>query len=172
MNFREVLDALCGFNSAGNDLKKDEQDTVRAKKCEIWIRMLAGGDGQVPVDFCLRVLDADYRDYVVTDNVISIAPEAIRQADTFGENGALFTPFFDYAVYGYDAVTGEASLRDSQWWNDSRSWNWREPRLPEVVEVNFWMMFPSPYPGAPDFRRWFTLQVNVPTGYARRPEIG
>jgi len=176
----DVLQGLCAqssqnlglqpFTWTDPNLDPGQQDIVRAKKCEIWIRMLAGGDRQVPVNFWRRILDVDYSDYVVTENVISIAPEAIRQTDTFGESGGLFTPFFNYAVYGYDPVSGEASFSGSPWWNDSRAWNRREPRLPEVVEVKFWMMFPSPYPGAPDFRRRFTLQVNVPTGYARRPE--
>ncbi len=163
------------FSWTDPDLDSGQQDIVRAKKCEIWIRVLAGGDRQVALDFW-RIRNVDYRDYVVTENVISTATPDGRQANPFDG----FAPFFHYETYSYppEGQTGEPSLNKDPCWpfgapgNYCLPRNWREPRLPEVVEAEFWMMFPSPYPGAPDFKRWFALQVSVPTGYARKPEIG
>jgi len=107
----------------------------------------------------------DDGDGCVDDSSTSATPDG-RQANPF--NG--FTPFFNYSVYGY-AASGAASLSGSPWWNDNRSTNWKDPRLPAVVTANFWLMFSSPYPGAPDFQRLFSLDVNLPTGYARVPEL-
>jgi hypothetical protein len=211
-----VLQTLCDqaadsaqlprFNWMDPTLGLVEQDIVRAKKCEIWIRILAGGDRLLPVDFWTNVLPGgvDYHDYIVTENILSIVkpydrarlPSDIVQAcdsrydpasnpydrgdDAFGEQLFCFDatrqsfvrpdPFFDYSVTGY-AENAAPSLLGSPWWNDPRAWNWREPRLPEVVIAKFWLMFPSPYPGAPDFQRQFTLEVNLPVGYTRKPEL-
>jgi len=45
-----------------------------------------------------------------------------------------------------------------------------KPRLPELVEVHFRLMFESPYPGAPDFDRPFSLLVGIPSGFTRAHE--
>ena len=220
VKLRDVLNRSCGqalglpdpttFDSTRSDLGNIEQQTVRAKIREIWIRMLAGGDRVVPVDFWTTILPVIlgippqaglYRDYIVTDNVLSIVkpydrgrpPSDIvlacdprfdpsenpydRGDDAFGEQ--LFCldvtrqsfvrpqPLFDYKAYDRNSST----LVGSPWWNDNRASNWQNPRLPEVVAANFWLMFPSPYPGAPDFQRLFSLDVNLPTGYTRAPEL-
>lgn len=43
-----------------------------------------------------------------------------------------------------------------------------DPCLPEVVNVDFWMGFESPYPGAPDFKRRFSLSISLNTAYTRK----
>ncbi|HOZ47593.1 MAG TPA: type II secretion system protein [Candidatus Hydrogenedentes bacterium] len=45
--------------------------------------------------------------------------------------------------------------------------NLLDPRLPELVQVEMRIMMPSPYPGAPDFSRLFSLQIDVPSGFVR-----
>jgi len=72
-------------------------------------------------------------------------------------------------------TVGEAKKKDNIWWNDYRSRNCRpegasycrDPRLPEVVLATFWMMYDSPYPGAPEFKRRFSIEIFLPVGYAR-----
>jgi len=186
IKLRIVLNCMCGqalglsdptaFDSTRSDLSKAEQDVVRSKMCEMWIRILAGGDpwrellpqlGQLPpISFWQVILPVllgrpvDYADYIVTENITwEVSP------DKRGDSPFDVTPFFDYAVPNYDP--NAEPLSGSPWWNDPRAWNWREPRLPEVVIAKFWLMFPSPYPGAPDFQRRFTLEVNLPVGYTR-----
>jgi hypothetical protein len=45
------------------------------------------------------------------------------------------------------------------------------PRVPEVVTVGFWLMFEKTDVAAPDFRRWFSMQVNLPTAYLRKDDV-
>jgi len=212
VNFAQILNLLCGqalelsdpttFNFKRTDLTKSEQETVRAKKCEIWIRLLAGGDRRIvnsdkeSVDFWRDILgynetDEDtksdlYKDYIVTENVLSVAKPFNRgrldpcvSGDVFCDRGddpfgvlglAGVTSFFDYKVY----AQGGGAMAGSPWWNDNRASNWQNPRLPELVAANLWLMFPSPYPGAPDFQRLFTLEIQLPTGYTRtrNPDLG
>ena len=181
--YRDVLNILCArvkgmqFDSSRSDLSKDEQDLVRAKTCEMWIRMLAGGDQEFPVNFWRDIKLTDVKNYIVTGNILSIAPQTDRYAAPF--NG---TTFFDYDyAREYLALKKDTDPtsddwhskgRQSLWWNDNLAWDWGDPRLPEVVAVNFWLMFESPYPGAPDFRRRFVLEVNLPVGYQRQPRVG
>ncbi len=42
-----------------------------------------------------------------------------------------------------------------------------EPRLPYNVAPQFWLMMEKKEPGAPDFRKWFTQLVTVPSGFTR-----
>ena len=42
-----------------------------------------------------------------------------------------------------------------------------DARAPIEITVNFTLFFPSPYPGAPDFNRKFTMRIDLPTGYRR-----
>ena len=42
-----------------------------------------------------------------------------------------------------------------------------DARPPVEIAVNFTLFFPSPYPGAPDFNRKFTMRIDLPTGYRR-----
>ncbi len=91
---------------------------------------------------------------------------------------------------------GGAQFKEwNPWWNDgyghslncTRTKDWRnpclttpytqdltgsvycdDPRLPEVVTITFWLMFESKTYGSPDFKRLFSLQVNLPTGFKRK----
>ena len=40
-------------------------------------------------------------------------------------------------------------------------------RAPIEISTNFTLFFPSPYPGAPDFNRKFTMPIDLPSGYRR-----
>ena len=203
VNFGQLLNLLCGqalglsdpttFDSISADLTKPQQDLVRSKKCEIWMRMLAGGDQQIPVNFWRDVrgygkTDADtiYKDYVVTENVISSVPPDQRYAAPFD-----FDPYHPDPcapdpckpekryVFRYRCTPRSADLgvEDNvccdcaQLMPPRACYWWRTSRLPEVVQVTLRLGFPSPYPGAPDFQRLFSLEVNLPTGYTRAPEL-
>lgn len=41
------------------------------------------------------------------------------------------------------------------------------PRLPAVVHAGFWLVFEKPTAGSPDFRRWFTQIIEVPSAATR-----
>jgi prepilin-type N-terminal cleavage/methylation domain-containing protein len=206
VNFGQLLNDLCGFSSTSADLTRPQQDLVRAKKCEIWIRLLAGGDRRIvnsdkeSVDFWRDILGYNetdegtkselYKDYIVTENILSVAKPFNRgrldpcvSGDVFCDRGddpfgvlglAGVTSFFDYKASARNSSTNELELVGSPWWNDYRASNWQNPRLPEVVAANFWLMFSSPYPGAPDFQRRFPLEIQLPTGYTRtrNPDLG
>ena len=172
------------------------------KRRELWIRMLSGGDWEVPNawDPRLRVLVEDPGDpgsapkspydYVAMEHVLSIThPEArfIVPADPMVDTYYQGTTFFDYdyAESYYRATPSTAGQKpDNLWWNDYRSINCRpplddedeylpqgrycrDPRLPEVVGASFWVMYDSPYPGAPEFKRRFSIEIFLPVGYAR-----
>jgi len=176
------------------------------KRRELWIRMLSGGDWEVPNawDRQLRVLVEDPDDpesapkspydYVAMEHVLSIAhPEArfIDPADPLPPMAPVSwrggTTFFDYDYaenYYTNPAGGEIKKGNNTWWNDYRSLNCRpptdeyhnylpmgrycrDPRLPEVVGTSFWVMYDSPYPGAPEFKRRFSIDIFLPVGYAR-----
>jgi hypothetical protein len=117
----------------------------------------------------------DDGDGCIDDSWTSATPDGRLANPFYG-----FTPFFDYKTYARNS--------SGHWWNEfpmieQRNWggqwlpgeeNRRDPRLPEVVTASFWLMFSSPYPGAPDFQRRFTLEIQVPTGYTRtvNPDLG
>jgi prepilin-type N-terminal cleavage/methylation domain-containing protein len=201
-DFGAALNLLCGFDWTSASLTGEQDAFVRAKKCEIWIRMLAGGDvfpewagagssGPALPSFW-EASGLDPANYVVASNILALKSESERYALPFitGES----TSFFDYDLAcrylatTADVATGSHSkCAQNIWWNDPRSGkktdcgdgccdencplgNWGDTRLPEVVAANFWLMFESPYPGAPDFKRRFVLEVNLPSGYARSPE--
>ena len=42
-----------------------------------------------------------------------------------------------------------------------------DARAPVDITVSFTLFFESPYPGAPDFQRTFSQQIDVPSGYRR-----
>ena len=172
------------------------------KRRELWIRMLSGGDWQVPNawDPQLRVLVEDPDDpesasrspydYVAMVHVLSIAPPEARftaPADPMVDTYYQGTTFFDYDYaenYYTNPAGGEIKKDHNIWWNDYRSLNCRpptdeddnylpmgrycrDPRLPEVVLASFWVMYDSPYPGAPEFKRRFSIEIFLPVGYAR-----
>lgn len=221
-------------------LTQEDRDHFRAKTYDLWIRMLAGGDNTIPVHFWRDVLPmlmyAKYRsvspsvspeeykltraiarNYIVTENVLSIASPEQRAADPYGSRQGGYTVYFDYdyafALPPLDPLdssplqaqctgygTGDPVFKyANSWWNDgyghslncTRVKDWRnpclsltdqftenltgivyceDPRLPEIVTISFWLMFERPYPSAPDFKRLFSLQVNLPTGYTRQNE--
>lgn len=41
------------------------------------------------------------------------------------------------------------------------------PRIPAMVSPGLWLMLERPSPGAPDFRRWFTQTIDVPSAAGR-----
>ena len=45
-----------------------------------------------------------------------------------------------------------------------------DPALPESMQLQFTLFYPSPFPGAPDFEKTFTHQINLPTAYRRKQE--
>ncbi|NIA16310.1 MAG: hypothetical protein GWP08_19795 [Nitrospiraceae bacterium] len=45
------------------------------------------------------------------------------------------------------------------------------PRLPEIVNASFWLMFEAPITGAPDFRRLFSEDVFLSAAYTRRDPV-
>jgi len=135
--------------------------------------------------------------YVLANNIISAKTQEERNATADWQNEVerknawnRGINFFDYD-YTYispvDVDTDEPRKLDNPWWNDMRSLNcdplnheWRlnkpnfnnskycyDSCLPAVVSTTFWMMFESPYPGAPDFKRRFCEQVFLPAAYSR-----
>ena len=182
----------CQYDSA--NLTEEQEQRVWAKKCELWIRMLAGGDDVVPIDFWTDVPHPDpenpggllalsFEDYIVTENLLSTNSPRQRNANTFGPNTDTFNcigtsechHFFDYRYRPEVKVSYDAGT-PSFWWNAPCAYNWPEDpenpdredwlRLPGAVDVGFWLMFEAATVGGPDFKRWFSLQIDVPAGYS------
>lgn len=42
-----------------------------------------------------------------------------------------------------------------------------EPRLPYTVAPQFWLLLERREPGAPDFRKWFSQMITLPSGFTR-----
>jgi len=165
----------------------------RAKKCEFWIRMLAGGDewggigvpdawlspetylGRGPED--LPQDGSAYLQFVLTDSVVTTVPPFSRLE--FAVPGYNDYPFSGQALFDYDYARPEENpLSSNCWWNDPRSINcWggssfcSDTSLPEIVSVSIMLMFKAPYPSAPDFQKLFTMQVNLPAAYTRQTII-
>jgi len=169
-----------------------------AKRRELWILMLSGGGWERgwQQDWLVRsAWDPEVRalvddagnlkcphDYVVMENVLSIADPEARYIDPTDPGHIAWrhgTNFFDYDYaenYYTNPERGEVKKGHNTWWNDYRSLNCaptiarycRDPRLPEVVLASFWMMYDSPYPGAPQFKRRFSMEIFLPVGYARK----
>jgi prepilin-type N-terminal cleavage/methylation domain-containing protein len=209
--YGNVLRDLCryalkdlDFDYTSPDLTPREEATVRAKKCEMWIRMLAGGDEwrpsdlpsgldvSLPVDFWWDILgggcpsnpsddcpDPLYFDYVITGNVVSFVPPDQRYAAPFDVDPHEGDTCEKHYFFSYRCTprTTDTSLAVTDYCDNPdempprRCFWWPISRLPEVVQVTLRLGFPSPYPGAPDFQRLFSLEVNLPTGYTRAPEL-
>jgi len=199
-SYRQALDELCGFPSDKRRPTDAERERIWAAMCEMWIRMLAGGDAGVPINYWdspawnLKKAVMNPLDYMVADNILSDMPPDRRQTEPFCGKEFFdydLAAFFDNPNYQNPDMTKIANV----WWNDPRSsrinqddsaspaYGWQcgeEPlapdayswniRLPQVVTMSFWLMFESPYPGAPDFKRHFSLQINIPAAYARPQE--
>lgn len=211
--YGNVLRDLCqyalndpDFDYTRPDLSPRQEATVRAKKCEMWIRMLAGGDQwrppdlpsnldvSLPVDFWWDILgggcpsgpsncpDPLYRDYVITENVVSFVPPEQRYAAPFDVDPYKDNPCEKHYFFYYRCTprTTDTPLADTQYCDNPgempprRCFWWPISRLPEVVQVTLRLGFSSPYPGAPDFDRTFTLEIQLPTGYTRtvNPDLG
>lgn len=183
----------------------EAEDVRKMKRRELWIRMLAGGDHDVPngwrLPYSLIRLGPDpgvepvhvdpmrpYR-YVVTENILSFVHGGAHWGIGYPPTGNLIpwyegAPIFDYDMaFAMDGDPNSGFVKSPNlWWNDVRSNNCkppegaptvlcRDPRKPEVVSVSFWMMFESPYPGAPDFKRKFSTRIMIPTAYDRQDEV-
>jgi hypothetical protein len=110
---------------------------------------------------------------------------------TYGNGNDAFRPYFndnqniesgtreqgelDYPVYMMTGEPGIAELsgfdkfltRVSESQVDSLLGSPLEPRLPYNVSPQFWLMMEKKDPGAPDFRKWFSQLVTVPSGFTR-----
>ena len=74
------------------------------------------------------------------------------------------------------------TARDFAFWNDYRNLEHSvgifdndtpdviDPMLPESIQIQFVLFYPSPYAGAPDFEKTFTHQINLPTAFRRKIE--
>lgn len=201
------------------------QVALRAKKCELWIRMLAG-DTSLPlawntydpntgavigVGFLNKSrLPEDYLepgDYVLAENIAW----RVETPDPpyVGYPGEIWTrwplpdsdteppvqQWFSYGRTAIDVDTGAAVSDFSPFFNLEQNWIptgaldalnngdipvfWNlegqqdlvgdplRPRLPELVEVNFSLMYPSAYSGAAEFNRGFQLTVAITQGLSR-----
>ena len=129
-----------------------EDEFRRAKRCEYWIRMLAGGsmsENESPLPNAWRFPEelmgiadppADFspRWYTITANVLSVAAPGERYDDFIAG-----TPLFDYDyayVLGADSLGNPQHKDTNSWWNDYRSLNcdprkeWRPLSVGEVLE--------------------------------------
>jgi prepilin-type N-terminal cleavage/methylation domain-containing protein len=77
---------------------------------------------------------------------------ALRQADVAAVEA------FDFAL-----VRAYGERRDAE----ARLGSPLAPRIPALVSPGFWLMEARPAPGAPDFRRWFTQTIDVPSATGR-----
>lgn len=173
---------------AACDDEKCKDEFRKNKRREYWIRMLAGGDSEVPSwwsDWGKRpdkYLTDQYqpRNFVVTEHVIWPADPRIRVDNWLAGFDDNFPErfFFQYKDANSDAAY--------TWWNDlmhtnclqdgvtvfdPNDPNCADMRLPEIVNVQLWLMFASPYPSAPDFQRQFTMEIHIPTAFRRAENI-
>ena len=155
-------------------LTEEQSKILWSTKCEMWIRMLAGGDSGIDNINFWAEFNLEPLDYMVTDNILStLAPNRVSASyppgRDFGADPNINRkdqPFGGFVFFGYgmNDETPDA--------NKNRVFNpfWSEELWPEMIIISFWLMFESPYPGAPDFKRHFSLQINIPAAYARPTE--
>ncbi|HPC18551.1 MAG TPA: prepilin-type N-terminal cleavage/methylation domain-containing protein [Candidatus Hydrogenedentes bacterium] len=159
-------------------LTEEQNKILWSTKCEMWIRMLAGGDSGIDNINFWAESNLDPLDYMVTDNILStLSPNRIsasyppgrdfsadpnmnRKDEPFG--GSVFFGYRENTDFEDDTPNGNQNKYARPWW--------LEDRWPKIVTMSFWLMFESPYPGAPDFKRHFSLQINIPAAYARPQE--
>ena len=187
-NYTGQLEAA-GFNG---DLSAIEEDFYRAKKREIWIRMLAGGDKVVPNAWTAPAMYMGWsagdcplpHEYVITGNIATAMPPF----EIDGVFGYDTNPFAGAWLFDYK-YAGPGDNPGTGWWNQRPS-DWaplgspncsimlgdpgfdtsycKDTCLPEIVTANIMLMFKAPYPSAPDFQKVFPMQVNIPAGYTRQ----
>lgn len=169
------------------------EELLKAKKRELWIRMLAG-ERRLPDVWGSDYLSKDPADYVIAEDVVW--KEGLFQ---YGRSGKTWDaamgrfrlandvrPFFNadseenlagFDVLGDGSVPLDAPPDMLAFWDRQAEQDLTgdplEPRLPEFVEADLQLRLPSAYPGAPDFDRSFTLTIDIPSGFARStpPEI-
>jgi len=186
-----LADERCDDDKCKDEFRKN-------KRREYWIRMLAGGDNEVPNWWKLRpdlrggpppelVEDQQAykernqsRNFVVTEHVIWPVEPWVRVDKWLAgfDDGFPGRFFFQYKDANSDAAY--------TWWNDlmhtnclqdggtifdPNNPNCADMRLPEIVNVQLWLMFASPYPSAPDFQRQFTMEIHIPTAFRRAANI-
>ncbi len=169
------------------------EDLIRAKKRQLWLRMLSGGGGNLPSGWDL--IGKDPRDYVLVENIrLSAEPGLSANDKTFA--GPVF---FEYGI------TDGASIGFRPFWNADANMPGAQPfvagattqsvenplyqaagpeplarligtplhsRFPEVVRVRAELLYKSPYPGAPDIARAFEQTMDVPSAYMRTEPPG
>ena len=167
---------------SGFTLSEVCKERIRAaKRRELWIRMLGGGDVHVPSAW--GILGKDPYDYVLSENLVSEFEPETRYAGAAAYNDLMLFEqkdtqvFFTYGRAG--SVLETPAALNARWWNDARRTvaqdgvpteyctYYANVRLPEVVRADFLMMRESPHPGAPDLQRRFTIEVLLPAGYRR-----
>jgi len=146
---------------------------------DFWWDILGGGCPSNTANTCPDPL---YLDYVITENVVSfVSPEQRFTApfDVDPYEGDMCKKHY-FFCYRCTPRTTDTSLANTDYCDNSgetpprRHFWWPISRLPEVVQVTLRLGFSSPYPGAPDFDRPFSLEIQLPTGYTRtiNPDLG
>ena len=169
------------------------QELLRAKRRQLWIRMLSGGEANLPSAWDL--IGKSPRDYIVIQNMLSPAPPVIGDNDkgyvgpVFFEYGLtdastiLWRPFWnaDYNVPGtqpfYAGVTDQDPAAPVFQATGPEALANRigtpfNPRLPEAVKLTATLRYRNPYPGAPDTVRAFERIMDVPGGIMRSAPPG
>lgn len=166
------------------------QDLLRAKKRQLWIRMLSGGDGNnLPDGWAL--IGKDPRDYVLCENILLPVQPVISGIDkpysgpiffeyglTANASTVVFQPFWnaDYNIPGAQPFYAGVTTQDlgnplyqvnSPGSVESKIGTPLNPRLPEAIRLSATLRYRSPYPGAPDIVREFTRIMDVPCGTMR-----
>lgn len=163
--------------AAGQDADAQElgNELLKAKKRELWIRMLAGETGLPDI---WALLAKDPGDYVVAEHIVWRDDLFLYGRSAKTPNG--MTGRYDMTnevstSFNAEAnVAGLAALDSSgpaAVWDDQELFDLvgdpLKPRLPEFVTVNVRLRLPSAYPGAPDFDRSFSVTLDIPSGFVR-----
>ena len=167
----------------GNQANAVVDELRKASRRETWIRLLSGEVGRawnLPGQTNTGLLNKFAADYVISDGIIleDGAPGGAI-LPTWSQNYSAVAPLFTYG--GLSQAETNSPL--APYWN--APWNlftnnvitqdtltalgsMVKPRIPALVGVRLQWMFPSPYPGAPDFKRAFDQKIDIPTGYTRQ----
>lgn len=170
------------------DLLNHVEETTQALKRELWIRMLAGGDHEVPNAWAPenheRILgrpphfETNVHDFVLLDGVATLVPPYDIPYMPSVPPGYESDPFLGAPLFSYDYSQPGPYAARNHWWNDRRSVNcWdgagycSDERLPEIVSAAFWLMFPAVHPASPHFQRRYTTTLHVPAAFSRSAVI-
>lgn len=175
------------FNSTFNDNPQDE-DWYTAEST----LFSDGVSGSLDISFMDSPLDGLQTDFALIDldtpgsnDYFFSYREYDDERDKTDEDGPIRKIELD-GTDAEDAATNPIyervlSARDFGYWNDTRNLEHNvvaveatpdiiDPALPESIQVQFVLFYPSPYPGAPDFERTFTHQIDLPTAFRRKSE--